>query len=226
MHQGRELNVPTGFGGVDGKLSLPPQLPFQGPPAKETWGPVSYTQTHVFHFSPYQLGQKQPCSLMTGRMPSDVGKPLPAVGLCLPTGAVSSRTGFSVRSSLVVPWLYRSPAQSGHQHPFFLEGLRDPLWIQVRGISLGDTPYCHPFSWGYLWLGRPKAGRAGQVDHNDHCEGRREGPGILPSAGIPLPRLPVHPPPPRMSVVSLQMQSPWEGRREAPTPGLSRNTEH
>lgn len=37
---------------------------------------------------------------------------------------------------------------------------------------------------------------------------------------------PVHPPPQRMSVVSLQMQSPWEGRREAPTPGLSRNTEH
>lgn len=32
--------------------------------------------------------------------------------------------------------------------------------------------------------------------------------------------------PPRMSVVSLQMQSPWEGRREAPTPGLSRNIEH
>lgn len=102
------------------------------------------THGQTVHPSPRHRS-KQPRSLTVSSDPRDVGRPLPLSGLCFPAGrrTVGQR---HCQAPTVILWLSRSPAQSGHQYPFFLEGLGDSLWIQVRGLPTRGRLYHHLLS--------------------------------------------------------------------------------
>lgn len=87
-------------------------------------------RTHIFHPSPHPLGRN---SLIISLDPWAYRQaPCPSLGLFPQQGGEHWDKVISQLLTCIL-WLSRSPARFGHQHPFFLEGLRHSVWIQVRG---------------------------------------------------------------------------------------------
>ena len=128
-----------GLKGVDVKLSLSPQVTFQKMPGTTSQGNLEacfFTHGPTY-FSPPHTNwvRNSPAAQSLAQIPRGVGKPLPLSGPLFPHLGSEQLDRVICQALTVILWLSRSPAQSGHQHPFFLEGLRDSLWIQVHGIS-------------------------------------------------------------------------------------------